>query len=92
MPTITLTEKETRMLQAIVEHGTTEGVAAAIGVGKESVRTYLSTLYGRLKVNNMTQAAVWFLRHHQAEIEQRDRILSFAVPRRVGLLDRPRRP
>lgn len=61
----TITEREEKMLQLIVAGHRPKTIGPKIGLTQGSVRVYLHNLYGKLRVRDMTGAAVYYLTKHK---------------------------
>lgn len=58
-----LTERDRKLLNALAEGKTNAEIAAEFYLAKQSVKNYLSRLYGRLGVGSRNEAVVWAIRN-----------------------------
>lgn len=58
-----LTDRERRLLSGIVAGQRGPELAAAEGLHPSTIRNQLCLLYARIGVKDMTEAAVWWVRH-----------------------------
>jgi DNA-binding NarL/FixJ family response regulator len=57
-----LTPRDTRMLAMLAKGKSSREIAAALEYTDGTIRVYLHQLYKKIRVNNKTQAAVWYLK------------------------------
>jgi DNA-binding CsgD family transcriptional regulator len=56
------TPMETRVLAAVVEHGTTKGAAKALRISRHTVNTHLDNLRDKTKLRYLPQLVAWAVR------------------------------
>ncbi|MCH9688339.1 MAG: response regulator transcription factor [Deltaproteobacteria bacterium] len=60
---VKLSRREKQVLEELVQGRSYKQVAAALGIGLETVRTYIRSLYKKLQVHNVAEAVSVALRH-----------------------------
>lgn len=58
-----LTARERQLLRLLGQGWETIRIADAVGISEQTVRTYLSRLYGKLGVHSRAEATAWAHRH-----------------------------
>lgn len=58
-----LTESETRVLRLLAEGLDNDGIAAALSLSINTVKTHIRHIFEKLNVSDRTQAALWAVRH-----------------------------
>lgn len=60
-----LTPREREVLEELAKGSLYKEIAEQLGLGVETVRSYLSSIYGKLEVHNRTEAVVKYLRQRE---------------------------
>ena len=63
-PSVSLTGREILVLKHLMEGMTVDGIADALSVSKNTVKTQLRAVYRKLDVNNRTDAIIEARRRH----------------------------
>ncbi len=58
-----LSRREQQVLEELARGGSSRQIAAALGLGEETVKTHLTRLYGKLQAQDRVQAVVTAMRH-----------------------------
>lgn len=61
-----LTQRETEVLQLLADGLSNRDIAESLYLSVRTVEVHLRNLYGKLKVNSRTEAALWAVRHGHA--------------------------
>ena len=68
-----LTQRETRVLELLVEGATNSEIAAALFISENTVKLHLRNIFTKLQLKNRIQAAVYAVRHGLVpEVKQND--------------------
>ena len=57
--TVALTKREREVLERLARGANNDAVAAELGIATQTVRNYISVVYGKLGVNSRAEAIVW---------------------------------
>jgi DNA-binding CsgD family transcriptional regulator len=62
-PTSTLSPREIDILELLIQGNIDKEIADKLGISRETVRTHLGNIFGKLKARTRTEAAVKYLGH-----------------------------
>jgi DNA-binding NarL/FixJ family response regulator len=63
LPHDLLTDAETRVLRLLAEGLDNDGIAAALNLSVNTIKTHIRHIFEKLNVSDRTQAALWAVRH-----------------------------
>ena len=68
-----LTRREREVLKYLADGESNKMIACRLGIGHQTVKNHVQHIYQKLRVNNRTQAAVWY--HRKPKVSWFKRVL-----------------